>query len=62
MLYRDYIKILREEWIGKKVLFLGKEYEVLDVDYNGNLLINKEAEYTMTTAVSINMVEKKGEK
>lgn len=59
MLYRDYIKQLRNEWIGAKVIFEGCEYEVLDVDYNANLLIDKEAEYTTTTAIAPHQIEKR---
>lgn len=58
MTYREYIETLRKEWIGKKVRFEGKEYEVMDVDYNGGLLINKEAEFTILTAVGIHQLDK----
>ena len=52
MAYREYIEKMKEEWIGKKVLFEGKQYIVVDVDYNGALMINKKARFTDTTAVS----------
>lgn len=50
--YKEYIEKLRSEWIGKNVLYENKKYLVVDVDYNGMLLINKKATYTETTAVS----------
>ena len=51
MTYRNYIEKMKAKWIGKKVRFEGNEYTVVDVDYNGGLLINKKAEYTETTAI-----------
>lgn len=50
--YREWIEKLKAEWIGKEVLYEEKKYTVMDVDYNGFLLINKKGEYTETTAVS----------
>ena len=57
MAYKDYIAQLKKEWIGQKVCFDGAEYNVVDVDYNGALLINKKAEFTATTAVLPTQVE-----
>lgn len=54
--YSEYIEGLKKEWIGKSVLFENKEYTVVDVDYNGSLLIDKKARFTDTTAVGIEMV------
>lgn len=51
--YREYIEKLKSEWIGRKVTFEGKRYNVVGVDYNGMLLIDRKARYTETTAVSI---------
>ncbi len=51
--YREYIEKLKNEWIGKKVIFEGKRYNVVGVDYNGMLLIDRKARYTEATAVSI---------
>ena len=51
-LYRDYIELLRKKWIGRVVYYEGNRYMVVDVDYNGALLINKPARFTDTTAVS----------
>lgn len=52
MTYREYIEKMKDEWVGKRVLFEGKQYIVVDVDYNGALMINKKARFTDTTAVS----------
>ena len=58
MLYKDYIAGLKKEWTGAKVLFEGQEYTVVDVDYNGGLLINKKAQFTDTTSVPTLMVRR----
>ena len=55
--YEEWIKEKREEWVGREVIFEGHKYKVMDVDYNGALLINKKAEYTDTTAVAQWMVK-----
>lgn len=49
--YREWIEKLKEQWIGKKVIFENEQYTVVDVDYNGALLIDKKARTTDTTAV-----------
>lgn len=55
--YRDYIAWMKNNWVGKTVVYDGNEYQVVDVDYNGGLLINKPTAFTDTTAVDENMVE-----
>ena len=40
------------------MIYQGNEYNVVDVDYNGALLIDKKAEFTETTAVSVLHVRK----
>lgn len=55
--YRDYIQGMKKKWIGRKVGFEGRIYTVVDVDYNGALLINKKAQFTDTTAIAETMVE-----
>lgn len=62
MTYREYIDSLKEKWIGKKVEFCGSVYTVVDVDYNGGLLIDKPTYYcesytSETTAVAQHMVK-----
>lgn len=54
--YSEYIEGLKKVWIGKPILFENEEYTVVDVDYNGSLLIDKKARFTETTAVGIEMV------
>ena len=55
--YKEWIAQMRAKWIGQEVEFEGRKYNVVDVDYNGALLINKPAEFTDTTAVSVWMVK-----
>jgi hypothetical protein len=50
-LYRDWIAELKRKWVKKKVIYEGKKYTVVDVDYNGGLLIDKRNRYNDTTAV-----------
>lgn len=52
-LYREYISKLESEWVGKVVAYEGVKYNVVGVDYNGILLIDKETMHTDTTAVPI---------
>ena len=49
--WKEYINELKNEWIGKIVEYEGEKYNVVDVDYNGMLLIDKKAICTETTAV-----------
>lgn len=55
--YRERIERDKKEWIGKAVRFEGNTYNVVDVDYNGALMIDKPAQFTETTAVGSWMVE-----
>ena len=57
MTYREYNESQRKKWIGKKVMYDGAVYTVVDVDYNGALMIDKPAKFTDTTAVSISMIQ-----
>lgn len=54
--YKEYINRLKKEWIGKAIIYDNKKYNVVDVDYNGMLLIDKKAQFTDTTAVDTTMV------
>lgn len=54
--WKEYIEKLKSEWIGKSVLFENEKFKVVNVDYNGLLLIDKKARYTDTTAVAISHV------
>ena len=51
--YKEYIEELKKKWIGKIVIYENKKYKVVDVDYNGMLLIDKKVRFTDTTAVAI---------
>lgn len=55
--YREWIESLKREWIGKQVKFEDNIYNVVDVDYNGFLLIDRKARYAETTAVATYHVE-----
>lgn len=54
--YSEWITEQKEKWIGKKVIYEDTEYTVVDVDYNGALLIDKPAQFTETTSVAQWMV------
>lgn len=45
MAWSDYIKRLKEKWVGKKVSYEGKQYNVVDIDMNGALLIDRPQYY-----------------
>ncbi len=45
MSWKTYIEAKKEEWIGKKVQFQGKIYNVVNVDMNGGIPIDKETKY-----------------
>lgn len=54
--YREFIDSLKKEYIGKEVIYENKRYHIVDVDYNGMLLIDKKTQFTDTTAVERHMV------
>ena len=63
MAWSDYINRLKKEWIGKEVSFKGKKHKVVDIDYNGGLLIDKPhfycATYTApTTAIGFEHIDR----
>lgn len=55
--YKEYIEKLKSEWIGKEVVYENEKHRVVDVDYNGMLLIDKKARMTDTTAVAISSIK-----
>lgn len=55
--YSKWIEKLKAKWVGKKINFEGNVYTVMDVDYNGLLLINKPTRYNNTTAIATYMAE-----
>lgn len=56
--YSEYIAEMKTLWVGARVEFEGTIYTVVDVDYNGSLMIDKPARFTETTAVSTSMVKR----
>ena len=50
--YKKWIESKKNKWIGKRVKYNESIYNVVDVDYNGFLLIDKKARFTETTAVA----------
>ena len=50
-MWKDYIYALKKDYVGKKVLVDGKQYTIVDVDYNGILHIDKPSEHNKTTAM-----------
>lgn len=52
MTYKELVEKERAEFIGKEVIYKGQRHRVVDVDYNGGLLIDLPAKFTDTTAVS----------
>ena len=50
--WKEYIDNMKEKWIGKKVIYDKKTYHVVNVDYNGFLLIDRKTRFNDTTAVS----------
>ena len=49
--WKDHIKNLRAEFIGKRIEYNGKPYTVAAVDYNGIIHIDKASAHNPTTAV-----------
>lgn len=58
MKWSAYLASMKREWVGAVVKFEGMLYVVVDVDSNGCLLIDKVAQFTNTTAVTVGMVQK----
>lgn len=55
--WKEYIDKLKSQWIGKEVVYENEKHRVVDVDYNGLLLIDKKARMTDTTAVAISSIK-----
>lgn len=51
----DSVKGLRMEYLGKKVLYGGKAYTVVEVGQDGELLINRPSKDSEVTAISTAM-------
>lgn len=52
MTYKELVAEDKARFIGKKVKYEGGIYKIVDVDYNGALMIDKESRFTATTAIS----------
>ena len=52
MTYKELVAEDRARFIGKKVKYEGGIYTIVDVDYNGALMIDRETRFTDTTAIS----------
>lgn len=52
MAYNELVEKDRQSFVGKNVIYKGGPYKVVDVDYNGALLIDLRAQFTETIAVS----------
>ena len=57
MAWKDYINRLKAEWIGQEVVFQGSNYQVVDIDYNGSLLINRPQYYVDSYTAKTTAVE-----
>lgn len=57
MTWREYIESMKTKWIGRRVEWDGMPYTVVDVDYNGGLLIDMPAQFTDTTSVPAHKVK-----
>lgn len=53
MTWKEFIEKERKKYIGRKVKYEDKIYTVVDVDYNGVILIDKHAKFTPTTAIGL---------
>lgn len=51
MAYKDLVTEDRIRFVGKKVKYKGGIHTIIDVDYNGSLIIDLKARFTDDTAV-----------
>ena len=51
MSYRDLVERERREYIGRDVIYKGERHKIVDVDWNGAILIDLKAQFTDTTAL-----------
>ena len=58
--WKEYIENMKKQWIGKKVFFKGNYHTVVDVDYNGGLLIDLPTQFNETNAIDPAMVDPAG--
>lgn len=49
--WKEYLKALEAEFIGKHVMYEGLKYTIVKIDCNGIIHINKPGRFNETTAV-----------
>lgn len=54
--YQEYLRSYYAKYIGALVRYNGRIHTVIDVDYNGVLLIDIPTDHAETTAVSLNQI------
>lgn len=54
--YQEYLRSMYAKYIGAQVRYNGRLHKVIDVDYNGMLLIDIPSDHAETTAVSLNQI------
>ena len=54
--YQEYLRSQYVKYIGARVRYNGQMYKVIDVDYNGFLLIDIPSDHAETTAVNLNQI------
>ena len=54
--YQEYLRSMYAKYIGALVRYNGRLYKVIEVDYNGMLLIDIPSDHAETTAVSLNQI------
>ena len=55
--YQEYLRSYYAKYIGARVRYNGSIHTVIDVDYNGVLLIDIPTDHAETTAISINEIK-----
>ena len=56
-MWSDFIARERKKWIGKRVRFEGAVWNVVDVDINGALHIDRQTKHNKTTAIGEEHIE-----
>lgn len=54
--YHEYLRSMYTKYIWARVRYNGRLYSVIDVDYNGMLLIDIPSDHAETTAVNLNQI------
>ena len=54
--YQEYLRSQYAKNIGAQVRYNGRLYKVIDVEYNGFLLIDIPSDHAETTAVNLNQI------